>query len=505
MKSVSSAKAPDRRLKGIKGDTMDKKIVKVIAFVIALAMIITSFSFVVFLPSAFADTEKEDTASTEYLMDRLVEMQNYMEFLNKYYKDSVDYDKLMDAAMKGATEALGDPYSVFYTTDADSEKFEEAVSGEYAGIGVTMQDVDGKHQVISVNAAGPAIKAGVEVGDRIIKIDGKDTTALSLDQLVLLMRGETGTKVVLTVERAGQQKEISITREIVTTACVSYEMLEDKIGYMLISGFDADVATEFRMAKAALVNKGAEALILDVRNNPGGYINGAMEIANEIIPSGYISHFVNKGKVIESEKATGIAGPKMPTVLLVNEESASASELLAGALQDNKGATLVGTTTFGKGVAQQMVTLSAGDKAKVSVFYFVTPNKKDIDHVGITPDYVVRNGAIGSEEAKAKYITFAPMSEKDKPTLGDTGLNVYGAQQRLALLGYYTGKITGTMDEDTAAAVKKFQKDEGLFAYPVIDNSTKSKLEIGAYGLAYGNTKKGDDMQLAKAVELLKK
>ncbi|MHC1723225.1 MAG: S41 family peptidase [Aminipila sp.] len=481
---------------------MDKKLVKVIAFVIALALIITSFSFAVF---SFAGTKEEDTNSREYLLDRLVVMQEYMEFLNKYYKDKVNYDDLMDAAMEGATESLGDPYSLFYATEKDSEKFVESVSGEYAGVGVTMQKSDGKHKVVLVNAAGPALKAGVEVGDIVTKIDGKDVTSLSLDQMVLLMRGESGTKVTLTVNRAGQQKDITITREIVTTASISYEMLEGKIGYMLVSGFDSDVAKEFKMAKIALVNKGAESLIIDVRNNPGGYIDGAVEIANELIPNGYIAHFVNKGKVIESEKAVGTADPKMPIVLLVNEESASASELLAGALQDNKIATLVGTTTFGKGVAQQIITLSSGDKAKISVFYFETPNKKVIDHVGVTPDYVVRNGYVGSEDAKAKYVTFAPMNANEKPKTGDTGLTVYAAQQRLTLLGYYKGKITGTMDDSTAAAVKKFQKDEGLFPYAVVDNSTKSKLEIEAYGLAYGNTKKGEDLQLAKAIELLKK
>lgn len=484
---------------------MDRKIVKVIAFVIVIALIITSFSFVVFLPSAFAGTKEEDTNSREYLLDRLVVMQEYMEFLNKYYKDKVDYDDLMDAAMEGATDSLNDPYSVFYASEKDSEDFVESVSGEYAGIGVTMHNLNGKHEVLLVNAAGPAAKAGLEAGDLVVKVDGKDVTSISLDQLVLLMRGEAGTKVTLTVNRAGQMKDITIIREIVTTASISYEMLEGKIGYMLISGFDSDVAAEFKMSKAALVNKGAESLIIDLRYNPGGYIDGAVDIANELIPKGYITHYTNKGTVIESEEATGIAGTKMPTVLLVNEESASASELLAGALQDNKVATLVGTTTFGKGIAQQIISLSSGDKAKISVFYFETPNKKVIDHVGITPDYVVRNGSIGSEEAKAKYVTFAPMVANEKPVVGNTGLTVYAAQQRLALLGYYTGNITGTMDDSTIAAVKKFQKDEGLYPYAVLDNSTKSKLEIEAYGEAYGNAKKGEDLQLAKAIELLKK
>ncbi|MFV0516177.1 MAG: S41 family peptidase [Aminipila sp.] len=483
---------------------MSKKAVKVIAFIIVITMIITSFSFVVFLPSAFAET-KEDTTSREYLLNRLVVMEEYMEFLKKYYKDKVDYKELMDAAMEGATESLNDPYSEYYVKHEDSDSFVENVSGEYAGIGVTMQNMDGKHKVVSVNPAGPAIKAGVEIGDIVLKVDNKDTTSLALDQLVLLMRGEAGSKVTLTVDRNGTQKDIVINREIVTTASISYELLDGKIGYMLVSGFDSDVDKEFRMAKIALVNKGAESIIIDMRNNPGGYIDGAVGIANELINDGYITHFVNKGKVIQSEKAKGIAGEKLPVVMLVNEESASATELLAGALQDHKAATIVGTTTFGKGVAQQLVTLSSGDTAKVSVFYFVTPNKNDIDHVGITPDYVVKNGSAGNEAAKAKYVTFAPMGENTKPKLGDKGLNVYGAQQRLALLGYYKGKVDGNMDATTVEALKKFQKDEGLYAYGVLDLTSRSKLEIAAYGLAYGNTKNGEDLQLAKAIELLKK
>lgn len=484
---------------------MNKKTVKIIAFIIVVAMVITSFSFVIFLPSAFAGTKDKDTVSREYLLDRLVVMQEYLEFINKYYKDEVDYENLMDAAMEGVTESLDDPYSVFYVSEKDSENFVESVSGEYAGIGVTMQDSNGKYKVVSVNAAGPAIKAGVEPEDIVIKVAGKTTDSLSLAQVVSLMRGEAGSDVILTIDRNGQKKDITITREIVTTASISYKLLDNKIGYILISGFDSDVAKEFEMAKIALVNKGAESIIIDMRNNHGGYIDGAVEIADQLIPEGYITHFVNKGDLIESKKATGIAGTQMPTVVLVNEESASSTELLAGALQDNNAATLVGTTTFGKGIAQQIVGLSSGDQAKISVFYFITPNKKDIHHVGITPDYVVRSGSVGSEEAKAMYATFAPMSENEKPVSGDTGLNVYGAQQRLGLLGYYKGNITGTMDDVTVAALKKFQKDEGLYPYAVIDDSTKNKLEIAAYELAYGNVEQGEDPQLAKAIEILKK
>lgn len=484
---------------------MNKKTVKIVAIIIVLAMIITSFSFIVFLPSAYAETKDEDTNSREYLLNRLVAMQEYLEFINKYYKDDVNYDDLMDSAMEGATKSLNDPFSEFYLSDSDSEAFVDSVSGDYAGIGVTMQETDGKHEVVFVNPKGPALKAGIETGDLVVKIDGKDVSALSLEEAVALMRGEEGTKVTLTVDRNGTQKDIDITRAIVNMPNISYKVLEDQIGYMHIASFDADIAKEFKLAKIELVNKGAESLIIDMRNNHGGYMDEAIEIADQLIPEGYITHYINKGEIIESKEATGTVDVQMPIVVLVNEESASATELLAGALQDNKVATLVGTTTYGKGIAQQVISLSSGDKAKVSVFYFVTPNKHDIDHVGITPDYVVKNGYVGSEEAKAKYDAFAPMNENTKPALGDTDLNIYGAQQRLALLGYYNGNITGTMDDATAEALKKFQKDQGLYAYAVLDNTTRLKLEIEAYGFAYGNSQGEEDKQLEKAIEILKK
>lgn len=483
---------------------MNKKTVKVIAFVIVVAMIITSFSFVIFLPSAFADA-KEDTSSKEYLLDRLVVMQEYLQFIEEYFKDDVDYELMMNAAMQGATEALGDPYSEFYISTKESDSFQEAVSGEYAGVGISVTMLnDGRKQVVTVNQTGPAKKAGIEEGDIIIKVDGTDVLNLTLEQTTELLKGEAGTKVNVTVSRDGVQKEMEVTRESISSECVSYKMLDDKIGYILLSSFDMDADKEYRFARIALVNSGAESLIIDVRNNGGGYIDKAIEIANDMIEKGDIAHFVQQGEIIETEKATGTASEKLPTVMLVNENSASATELLAGALQDNNAAKLVGTTTFGKGVAQNIITLSSGDTAKLSIFYFITPNKHEINHVGITPDYIVKNGTEGSLDAQNKYNTFAPMSEASKPTQGDTGLNVYGAQQRLEMLGYYKGSITGTMDEATVEALKKFQKNMGLYPYGALDNTTKTSLEQEAYSAAYGYGDAKEDLQLAKAIELLK-
>lgn len=482
---------------------MNRKAVKVIAFIIVLAMIITSVSFVAFLPAAFA--ESKDTNSQEYLEEQLGVFENYLEFIKKYYKDNVDYNMLMDGAFEGATSVLGDPFSVYYSKAEDGENFAEAVSGEYGGIGVGLQDgTSGQHQITTVYTGGPAEKAGIQVGDIVVKIDSKDVTTMSLNDMVTMMRGAEDTKVSVTVTRSGVEKTFSMTRAIIETNCISYKMLENNIGYMKITSFDSNVADEYAKARDALIKAGAKSMIMDLRDNGGGLINGAVAIARDIVNTGTITNYERQGKNIGSEKATGTATNKLPIVALVNENSASATEILAGALQDNKAAKLVGVTTYGKGIAQQFMNLSSGDTAKVSILYFLTPNNHVINHVGITPDYVVRNGSAGDEKAKASYDTFAPMTEKVKPKAGETGLNVYAAQERLTLLGYYSGKLTATMDDATVAALKKFQKDASLFPYGVLDYTTRDKLEATAYGMAYGTPDGATDKQLEKAIELVK-
>lgn len=483
---------------------MNKKMVKAIAFIICLAMVITSFSFVFFLPSVFAETENEDTTSREYLNSRMVFMRNYFEFLEKNFKDGVDYKDLTQAAMEGATASLGDPYSEFYVTEEAKETFENTVSGQYAGIGVTIQKDGEQKKIVSVNVTGPAYREGVEAGDIILKVDGKNAVGMTLDEISVALKGEEGTSVTLVVERNGQQKSFNITREIISVSSISYELIDGNIGYMKIDRIDSDTSTEFKLAKIELVNKGADKLLLDLRDNPGGFMDQAIDMADQMLPEGaVITHYIKKGEVLETHKATGKRTSEIPIVVLINENSASASEILAGALQDNDAAKLVGTTSFGKGIAQQVVGFATGEGAKISVFYFVTPDKKDINKVGITPDYVVKNVSFNNDEYIESYNSFAPMSENEKPSVGDTGLNVYGAQQRLKFLGYYTGSVTGTMDADTGAALKKFQKDEGLYPYATLDNTTRSRLAAAAYNKAYG-INAGQDLQMEKAIEILK-
>lgn len=479
-----------------------RKVAKIIAVVLVIAMVITSFSFVFFLSDNLLvvyGAEKKDKPDWD---KELVFFKNLMVDIKTNYKDDITYEDLFNGAYHGIFEALGDPYSVYYESTEESDSFIESVSGEFSGVGVSLENQDGKCRVISPIPGTPAEKAGILSGDIIIKVDETDISGMSLNDAVSMIKGEPGTSVTLTINRSGTILVFELVREVIKTASVNYKLLEDGIGYIQIAQFDNDAHIEFRNAKLKLIAQGVKAFIVDIRNNPGGYTQAAVDIAEQLMPEGPVTHFEQKGKIVETVSASGEGDLGIPVVLLVNEGTASSSEILAGAWQDSNTAVLVGTKTYGKGVAQQMKELSNGAAIKLSVFYFLTPDRKVIDKVGITPDHIVENYRI-SEVAGLieRYNSFAPMSEKEKPAAGDTGLNVYGAQQRLSLLGYEL-EITGTMCEKTVEAVKAFQKSQGLYEYGVLDYSTMKALDTAAVRYVSG-AGSNRDLQLEKAIELL--
>lgn len=491
-----------------------RKMAKVIAIIIVVALVITSFSFIGLLPGAVGEmgaagsavyaAESEQITSQAQLEKELSYLTEFIKNIQENYKDKVSYDQLVNGAFNGVMDSLDDPYSVYYSTQEEEENFVQSVEGEFGGIGVSVENADGKCRVVAPIPGTPADKAGVRTGDIIIKVDGVSTEGKSLTEVVSLMKGELGTKVTITVDRSGQTLDFTMTRETIRSVSVYSELMENGVGYIQITQFDSDSHKEFLQARLKLAKEGAKSLIIDVRNNPGGVVGAATDIANQLMTEGPIMYFEQQGKIVETVSATGQADTKTPVVLLVNGGSASASEILAGALKDSKRATLVGTTTYGKGVAQQVITMNNGAGIKLSKYYFLTPNKMKLDHVGITPDVVVQNYKGEDQDALyEKYTGFAPMSEKVKPQAGETGLNVYGAQQRLAFLGYKV-TVNGTMDEATVTAVKSFQSSQGYKPYGTLDYSTMTALDKAAQSHVLGtdNTK---DVQLEKAVELLSK
>lgn len=485
---------------------MNNKMVKAIAIIIIAAMIITSFSFVIMAPSLFGQNSYtaygEEIATTDQeLSEQMDYLEKYITFLKTTYKDKVDYQVMIDGAFAGATNSLGDKYTTYYETDQESASFIENVQGEFSGIGVVLDKNLLGATVISTILYSPSAKAGILAGDVIVKVDGLSMEGLAVEKISLKLRGMTGTKVVVTVKRGTHELSFPLTREKIKTSSVYGKILEDKIGYIQITSFDSDTDVEFQTSLKELMTQGATSFIIDVRNNGGGVIASAVGVANTLIKNGVIFNFTKQGEIVETTTAAGTAVYNLPTVLLVNENSASASEILAGAIQDNKVATVIGTTTFGKGIAQIIAHVGNGNQVKVSSFYFTTPDNGVINGKGIIPDMVVENALKKGTDVIARYESFVPMIESVKPGPGAVGLNVFGGQQRLEMLGY-TVSVNGTMDANTVAAIKKFQADKGLASYGVLDYTTRDKLAQTTYNYVYGTG--NGDKQLEKAIEVLK-
>ncbi len=481
-----------------------KAVAKFIAILLVVALVVTSFSFVFLWAGTplvvYAAEEKQPDWNKELSLIRQLILET-----KAGYKDEVSYESLINGALEGIVDSLGDPYSVFYSSESESREFEESVSGEFFGVGVSLEQVNGVCIIVAPIPGTPAEKAGLLSGDVITRVDGADVSEMPLARIAALLKGEQGSSVSVAVLRDGRSLTFSMTREKIRIASVSHELLPDNIGYIKISQFDNDVHLEFKDAKLRLLAAGAKSFIVDVRNNPGGYVGAAADIANQLMPAGPIVHFQNQGKIAETISADGIGHIGIPVVVLINEGSASASEILAAAWQESGTAMLVGMNTYGKGVAQQMADAAEG-KLKLSTFYFLSPNKNVIDRVGVSPDYTVKNyidrDMDTAEQLYKEYKSFAPMTEKNKPKAGDTGLNVFGAQQRLSLLGYEV-PVSGTMDGATVAAVKALQREQGLFPYGVLDYSTMKILDTAVLEYITGAAG-AKDLQLEKAIELLK-
>lgn len=316
------------------------------------------------------------------------------------FDGKLDTQKLLDGAKKGLVDAAGDPYTTYMSKD-EAELFATQLSGTFSGIGAELSRKDNRPVVISPIDGYPAQKAGIKAGDVIVEIDGKDTAGLTVDEAVLKIRGEKGTKVTLKIVREGSDTPLAfeITRDTITIESVKSDMLENNIAYIRLTQFGDDTATKAIAAAKDLKSKGAKAVILDLRGNGGGYLNGAVDIAGIWMNDKLVTQEKRDGKVVDSLKTSNQAVFEgLPTVVLIDGGSASASEIVSGALQDNKAATLVGVKSFGKGSVQQVEKLGDGSEVKVTIARWFTPGGKNIDKAGITPDTVVE---LKDEDVKA--------------------------------------------------------------------------------------------------------
>ncbi len=494
---------------------MNRKTAKVVAFILIIAMVITSFSIIAFVPGMIGfggptvvyGASKEDSQLNKDLED----LGNYLKIIQENYKDKVPMETLIKGAYRGAMESLEDPFSVYYDNPSQAESFQSSISGTYWGIGISGQgESNGEIRLTDVKKGGPAQRAGIKIGDVITSVDGVPSKGKNIEEVFSAIRGKSGTPVTVTIKRAGSgDLSFSMIREEIKSQSVYGEILDEKdkaqgkIGYIEIASFDDDGSVEFKQVYKDILSQGATSIIIDLRDNGGGLVDTALNIANQLTENKLLLMNLSKqGTVVRTVTSDGTGSSKLPLVVLVNHGTASASEILVASLQDNKLATIVGEKTYGKGIAQNVVELANGTSFKLSFYYFSRPNGSPIHQVGITPDHIVKDLKLEGREALAKeYSHLAPMSENKKPVFGETGLNVYGAQERLVLLGYKLG-TTGYFDEAMKTAVADFQKSQGLYPYGVLDFTTMKKLD--AQALAYVSGKEEKDYQLEKAISLLR-
>ncbi len=328
------------------------------------------------------------------------------EVIDAYYLEDTDKEDLENGLYKGLFAGIGDPYSVYYTED-EYEELQQSTSGKYSGIGALVSQ-DMKTNVVTVSKVfkdGPADKGGMKSGDIIYKVDDEDVTGKSVDEVVSKMKGEKGTKVKVTVYRQSEENyvDLSITRDEVKVPTVEYKMLDNKkkIGYIQITEFDEITGEQFSKALTNLKKQGMKKVIFDVRDNPGGSYEIVCEILDEILPEGTLV-FTRDKYGNEEKQESDPSCLDMPMVVLQNENSASASEIFAGAIQDFGAGKIIGTQSFGKGIVQQIVPLNDGSAIKLTVEKYYTPSGKNIHGKGITPDVKVEAGTDEKEDVQLK-------------------------------------------------------------------------------------------------------
>jgi len=315
----------------------------------------------------------------------------YRKIIDKYFLGNVDEEKLKEGAIKGYVEGLGDKYTE-YIPKEEMEDYMADTTGNFVGIGIYMvQDTEAnKIMVLSPIKGGPAEKAGLQPGDYIIAVDGVQYTGEQMTEASNKIKGEEGTTVKLEVQRGNETLDYEITRENVKVNPVEGEVLDNNIGYITFSSFDDGTAEEFKAKYEELAKQGIQSLIIDLRNNGGGIVDEALEIANYILDKdSVILYEVDKNNNETEEKTTDEPIINIPIIVLTNENTASSSEILAGALKDHGKAKIVGTKTYGKGVIQQLLTLPDGSGLKITSEEYLTPNKTKINGEGIEPDEIV--------------------------------------------------------------------------------------------------------------------
>lgn len=441
------------------------------------------------VPPPNADIQSNNTESLEKVE------QAYSLIFNSYV-EKVEEKKLVEGAIKGMLSTLEDPYSVYMDKET-AKQFNDTLQSSFEGIGAEVSTVDGKIMIVSPFKNSPAEKAGLKPNDQILKVDGESIEGLDLYEATLKIRGKKGTTVELEIERKGLREplKVKVVRDEIPQITVHSDLKKvngEKVGYLEITSFSEDTSKEFAKELKALEKEGMDSLLIDVRGNPGGLLSSVEEILRELIPKDKPLYQIEERSGEKTRYFSTLEKEKdYPIGVLANKGSASASEILAGALKEAGGYPIIGEKTFGKGTVQQAVPMGDGSNIKLTLFKWLTPDGNWIHKKGVEPTVEVSQPAIFNTH---------PIQVEKPLKLDTNNEQVKNAQEILTGIGLAPGRTDGYFSEETETAVKAFQRKNGMKVTGVIDAKTATALEDAA---REEMKKEENDIQLQTALRLL--
>jgi carboxyl-terminal processing protease len=387
------------------------------------------------------------------------------------FLSEVDHDKVVNGAINGMLSSLEDPFTV-YMDQNEAKQFDESITSSFQGIGAEVSLEDGKVTIVSPIKGSPAEKAGLHANDIILSVNGEKLDGLTLNQAIMKIRGPKGTQAKLEIVRSGSSDPIQMTvvRDDIDVETVYAEMLPNNIGKIEIRQFSSNTSKRFKDELKTLETQGMKGLIIDVRNDPGGLLKAVVEIVEPFVPKGKPIVKIENRKGEQEDTPSQGTGKNYPVTVLINKGSASASEILAGALHDSSGSKLIGETTFGKGTVQVTFEKEMGDGSniKMTVYKWLTPNGTWIHKKGIAPDIAVEQPA---------YFKVAPLTKKATLQQDMNSEDVKNLQTMLRGLGLNPERSDGYFSDKTALAVKAFQRTQNMPVTGEVDIETATKIE----------------------------